>query len=576
MTVENQTKAVPINGNDSATIHSFSPMVITQASDMVVTHVDSSGAETTLSQGTGGSAYAVIVSSFPGTGSIRYPEDEITPLPTGESLVMKRVLTLEQQTDLTPQGPYAADTQEQQLDKLLMIDLQQQESVDRAIKLPIGFTGTIGETDTPVAERYLRRNAANDGYDHSALSQASASASDVAALDVSTSAAAAGGNADFAREDHVHFLPRAHMPKGGDLTSASPLVIDTDGNYFDVAGTTGFTAMTVVADLLFMLQFDGILLLTHHATTLNLPGGSDIKTAAGDRMLCYSTDANAVHVLAYMRADGVPKGGDLTSADPLVVDTDGEYFDVAGTTGFAAMTVAAGRVFMLQFDGILTLTHHATNLNLPGGANITTTAGDRMLCYSTGANTVHVISYFRADGTAPAADLEFVSTAALTTATSVVVTGMAAGYDYIIQLEAFAPTDDAESIYMRFSDDAGSNYEADATDYGWGAQSAGAGVFDASDSEIAFAGTVLNGNDAGNHSSLVVTLVNPNASDENTTAYWYGMVMDDSATPAPVAIQGGGHFLQGTDAVAAVQFLWSGGSTFKAQGDITVWRRKRS
>ena len=69
------------------------------------------------------------------------------------------------------------------------------------------------------------------------------------------------------------------------------------------------------------------------------------------------------------------KGGDLTSADPLVIDTDGNYFDVTGTTNFTAMTVAANRQFTLQFDGALTMTHHATNLDLPSEANITTAAG---------------------------------------------------------------------------------------------------------------------------------------------------------------------------------------------------------
>ena len=94
------------------------------------------------------------------------------------------------------------------------------------------------------------------------------------------------------------------------------------------------------------------------------------------------------------------KGGDLTSASPLVVDTDGDYFDVTGTTNFAAMTVAADRQFTLQFDGALTMTHHATNLDLPGEANITTAAGDVAVFQSTGANTVQCISYTKADGTA--------------------------------------------------------------------------------------------------------------------------------------------------------------------------------
>jgi len=93
------------------------------------------------------------------------------------------------------------------------------------------------------------------------------------------------------------------------------------------------------------------------------------------------------------------KGGDIASASPLVIDTDGSYFDVTGTTGFSAMTVAADKQFALQFDGALVMTHHATNLDLPGAANITTAAGDVAIFQSTGANTVQCLSYTRADGT---------------------------------------------------------------------------------------------------------------------------------------------------------------------------------
>jgi hypothetical protein len=95
----------------------------------------------------------------------------------------------------------------------------------------------------------------------------------------------------------------------------------------------------------------------------------------------------------------VTKGGDIASASPLVIDTDGSYFDVTGTTNFAAMTVAADRQFTLQFDGALTMTHHATNLDLPGEANITTAAGDVATFQSTGADTVQCINYTKADGT---------------------------------------------------------------------------------------------------------------------------------------------------------------------------------
>jgi hypothetical protein len=94
------------------------------------------------------------------------------------------------------------------------------------------------------------------------------------------------------------------------------------------------------------------------------------------------------------------KGGDIASASPTVIDTDGDYFDVTGTTSFTAFTVAANRHFFLQFDGVLTMTHHATNLDLPGGADITTAAGDVAEFFSTGADTVQCVNYTKADGTA--------------------------------------------------------------------------------------------------------------------------------------------------------------------------------
>ena len=94
------------------------------------------------------------------------------------------------------------------------------------------------------------------------------------------------------------------------------------------------------------------------------------------------------------------KGGDIASASPTVIDTDGDYFDVTGTTSFTAFTVAANRLFTLQFAGALTMTHHATNLDLPGEANITTAAGDVAQFFSTGTNTVQCVNYTKADGTA--------------------------------------------------------------------------------------------------------------------------------------------------------------------------------
>lgn len=77
------------------------------------------------------------------------------------------------------------------------------------------------------------------------------------------------------------------------------------------------------------------------------------------------------------RALPTGKGADLASAATMTIGTDGRFFDVTGTTTITAINpVSVGTEVEFQFDDILTLTHHATNLILPGGANITTAAGD--------------------------------------------------------------------------------------------------------------------------------------------------------------------------------------------------------
>jgi hypothetical protein len=81
----------------------------------------------------------------------------------------------------------------------------------------------------------------------------------------------------------------------------------------------------------------------------------------------------------------------------------GNTVHITGTTAITSFGNApqAGVVRNLVFDGALTLTHHATNLILPGGANITTAAGDTCVAIAedaAGAWRVH--DYVKADGRA--------------------------------------------------------------------------------------------------------------------------------------------------------------------------------
>jgi hypothetical protein len=206
MTVESTTAKVTRLGNDAATSFSFT-FTIYASTDLVVTKVDSDGNETVLAEGSSSTTYSVSVASYPGSGSITYPAVGGTPLATGESLVIKRVLPLEQTLDLENQGGYYPENQEQAFDKAIMIDLQQQEELDRTVKLPVG-SGIDGNIPAPAAAGgYLRVNEAGTAVEVATLATTDGSASDSTPIDVSLSAGAAGVAADYSRKDHVHFLP---------------------------------------------------------------------------------------------------------------------------------------------------------------------------------------------------------------------------------------------------------------------------------------------------------------------------------------------------------------------------------
>ena len=95
------------------------------------------------------------------------------------------------------------------------------------------------------------------------------------------------------------------------------------------------------------------------------------------------------------------KGADVASATALPVLTDGNYFDVTGTTTITSInTTKVGNVIKLHFDGILTLTHHATDLILPSGANITTASGDEAEFVEYATGDYRCTNYMKASGEA--------------------------------------------------------------------------------------------------------------------------------------------------------------------------------
>ena len=72
------------------------------------------------------------------------------------------------------------------------------------------------------------------------------------------------------------------------------------------------------------------------------------------------------------------RGADIASAATISLPASGGgVFNITGAVGVTAISSAqGGRAVKLRFAGVLTITHNAASMILPGAANITTVAGD--------------------------------------------------------------------------------------------------------------------------------------------------------------------------------------------------------
>lgn len=351
MTVTNQTKKVTANANGSATVFSFSPIVIFDTPDIEVVHVDALGVETVLTEGTGAFPnYAVVpaTGSFPSangvTGSIRVPEDEIVPLVSGISVVMKRLLTLEQQVDLENQGGYFPDVQETALDKNIMIDLQQQEEVDRSLKILTSESATVN-ADLPaaVADAFLKWNATGTAIIHSVLSTATADASDLNPADVDVDGGVASGTSiNFSRQDHVHEFKNWFI-EGVSTSSATTLIIPAIGNFFHVTGTTQIDAIEDTENgRIILLEFDDVLQITQHPTNLIIPNGKNITTEAGDFGIFMQYATGDWRCLSFIQKGSGHLSEIITAGQMIIGNSSGRPAQLGVGATDEVLTVVAG------------------------------------------------------------------------------------------------------------------------------------------------------------------------------------------------------------------------------------------
>ncbi|CAN7169038.1 hypothetical protein LJR234_000374 [Mesorhizobium amorphae] len=137
--------------------------------------------------------------------------------------------------------------------------------------------------------------------------------------------------------------------KGADVASASTISLG-EGGFFHITGTTGITDIdfaTPKDGRQAWLEFDGVLPITHHATTLVCIGGVNITTEAGDRALVVQDNGDNIHMLAYVRKSGKP-------LIPSVVGTPFEL-EVACSDQSTAITAGNGKTdFFAPMDATIT------------------------------------------------------------------------------------------------------------------------------------------------------------------------------------------------------------------------------
>lgn len=154
--------------------------------------------------------------------------------------------------------------------------------------------------------------------------------------------------------------------KGADIASAATTDIGAaTGNLVHITGTTTITALgTVQAGTRRKVVFDGALLLTHHATSLILPTGANITTAAGDTAEFISEGSGNWRCTGYLRASGEPLVG-ISQGTGLDVDAagfrgipqnsqSGNYTCVAADAGkevYHASGAGAGDTFTIPANG---------------------------------------------------------------------------------------------------------------------------------------------------------------------------------------------------------------------------------
>lgn len=204
MTVSSSQSKVSYAGDGAATEFAI-PFAFVLNADIAVVKAATDGSESDWAEGT---HYTLSGAGNPAGGSLMVvtaPTDH-TPA-VGETLTIKRVVALTQETEYPEGGEFPAQAHEQALDKLTHAAQQLDEKLSRAIKLPETAATEDLAIPVPEAAKLLRWNQSASAIENVDVSSLGTIVLSDDTPQAGTTNGVAGSSASVSRADHAHPLP---------------------------------------------------------------------------------------------------------------------------------------------------------------------------------------------------------------------------------------------------------------------------------------------------------------------------------------------------------------------------------
>lgn len=284
-----------------------------------------------------------------------------TPPSSLYNVIRSREIALTQENPFRTSTGFQGLVHENAFDKLTAITQEIKEAQDRKIGFALGSSSTATVPE-PVANNLLGWNSAATNLENKVpadlTSLATVSAFMATLLDDSDAATARAtlGAAALAVANTftaTQTLTGAAQNLAAEVDVASATTTDIGAaasNNVRITGTTTITGLgTAAAGITRNIRFAGALTLTHNGTSLILPGGANITTAANDTATALSLGSGNWVVTNYKKQSGLAVIGSSFKVGSFT-------FDMTSATGTVAITGVGFQPRLLLLFGTINAT----------------------------------------------------------------------------------------------------------------------------------------------------------------------------------------------------------------------------